>query len=704
MTTQYHWFALNWPRPLDPETALTMLRRLATEQNRSPFVFEAIGQAKEVRYRLAVPRAAVSTARQLFAALLPGVVLSETSSEIMPASAAVRMVARGTPLGLRASRPIEASAAVLAALSAATADEVVTLQVFVGDGRPAHLTGRSPADPRQGLLSQVLSGPRPADAEVAGRIRERATEHALMTLIRLGVEAEDVSRRHALLKGIIGALRLTQSSGTRLDFLHASTRSLGRIPQRGFIPLLPRELLSLSAWPLGDGELPGLSGLHPKPLRLGGKTTDDERVFAVTAAPGDSRRVGITARDSLFHTQIIGPTGVGKSTLLTSLITADMQAGRSVAVIDPKADLIFEGALPRVPYRRRSDVVVLDPLHEFPVGLSPLAQGNRAPELVADSIVATVRGLFPNLFGPRTSDVLSAAVLSIVGLDGATLTWLPRLLTEDGFRRQIVGQLSDPVLIGFWQEFDGMSPAQQAQFVGPVLSRLRRFLLSPTLRRTLDQPHPKFDLAELFTTPKLLFVPLNSGLLGGETTRLIGSLLVAQLWGLTLARAAVPSSQRTPVSMYIDEAAEFIRTGGEELADFLARSRSLGVALHLALQYRGQLPDDLQEALDVNARSRIVFQPGIKDAKFFAGQAPELEPEDFLALPKYHVYANLMRDSQPSGWFSARTLPAPSETSSADDLVARSMRRYGQGLPDPVPRPTDAGEEDGAIGRRRRAR
>jgi hypothetical protein len=502
---------------------------------------------------------------------------------------------------------------------------------------------------------------------------------------------------------VIGALRLSQSAGTRLYFVHAATRSLGRIPQRGFVPLLPRELVSLAAWPLGEGELPGLTGLHPKPLRLSGPAIDNERVFAVTSAPGDERRVGISASDSLFHTQVIGPTGVGKSTLLTSLITADMQAGRSVVVIDPKADLVFEGALPRVPYRRRGDVIILDPLHEFPVGLSPLAQGNRAPELVADSIVATVRGLFPNLFGPRTSDVLNAAVLSIVGLDGATLTWLPRLLTEDGFRRQIVSQLSDPVLIGFWQEFDAMSAAQQAQFVGPVLSRLRRFLLSPTLRRTLDQPHPKFDLAELFTQPRLLFVPLNSGLLGSETTRLIGSLLVAQLWGLTLGRAAVPSSERPPVSIYIDEAAEFIRTGGHELADFLARSRSLGVALHLALQYRGQLPDDLQEALDVNARSRIVFQPGIKDAKFFARQASHLEPEDFLALPKYHVYANLMRAAQPTGWFSAHTLPAPAETSRAADLVARSIRRYGQGLPESTERPAEPTEDAASIGRRRRS-
>lgn len=700
--TEFHWWEIHWPRPLSPDSVVAMLRRLATEQVRSPIMIEAVAQAGEVRYRMAVPRSALETARHLFTALIPGVVLDDSTSSLVTGDAALRLTVRGSTLGLRAIRPLDSARAILAALSAVGADETLVLQIFIGEGHPAHLTGPQPGDPSQGLLSQLFLGGRKASSEVAHRMRDRASEHSLSVMVRLAVQSESVTKRHLLLKGLIGALRLAQSAGTRLEFVNAATKSLGRIPQRGFLQLLPDEVVNLTGWPLGEGDLPGLAGLHPKPLRRKGTEHDDERTFAVTSAPGNERRVGIAIEDAMFHTSIIGGTGSGKSNLLTSLIEADMKAGRSVVVLDPKTDLIMEGCLPRVPWARRDDVVILDPLHEQPVGMSPLAQPGRAPELIADAIVATIRGLFPNLFGPRTSDTLNASVLTIAGVKGATLAWLPRLLTEEGFRRSIVGKLDDEVLISFWAQFDVMSPAQQAQFVGPVLSRLRQFLLRPQLRRMLDQPEPRFDMAELFRSPKILLVPLNSGTLGGEAARLLGSLLVSQLWGLTLARASVPSHLRTAVSIYVDEAAEFLRLSGDDLSDALARSRSLGVAWHLAMQYRGQLSAEMQEALDVNARNRIVFATGMKDAKAFAAQAPGLEAEDFLSLPNYNVYANLMRGGQQSGWFSARTTLAPEGKADVDAIIARSIRRYGRVAPPPEEKgPSSATATQ--LGRRKRS-
>lgn len=702
--TEFHWFELHWPRPLAPETALTMLRRLATEQVRSPMVIEAIGQAGSVRYRLAVPRQAVESAKHLFAALVPGAVLDDSSVDLVAGAAAVRLVVRGATLGLRTTRPLEAARSLLAALSAARPGETLVLQLFIGGGRPAHMTGARTRNPRQGLLSQLLDGDQTASTESLGRIRERASEHALDVSVRLSVDAEDVSRRHALLKGVIGALRLAQSAGTKLDFVKAAPKALGRIPQRGFVALLPSELLNLAGWPLGEDELPGLAGMHPKPLRLRRPSAASaERAFAITAAPGGQREVGISSTDSVFHTALSGKTGAGKSTVMTRLIAADMEAGRSVVVIDPKTDLIMEGCLPRVPWRRRDEVVFLDPMQApFPIGFNPLVQPGRAPELIADSIIGTVRSMFPDMFGPRTSDVLNAAVLTVLAVPGPTLTGVVRLLTDENERRRVVGQLEDDVLISFWQQFDAMSVQQQAQFNGPVLSRLRQFLLRPQLRRMLDQPEPKFQLADIFSGPKLVFAPLNAGLLGEEAARLVGSLLVSALWGLTLARAAVPSSERTPVSIYIDEASEFLRLAGDDLSDALARSRSLGVAWHLGFQYLTQFPKRTQEAIQTNARNRIVFEPNLKDTKTFASQADGLEVSDFLALPTYHVYADLMTGGERTGWFYAKTLPAPEGRADVAALIKRSISRYGQGIEPPATSSRTATPPEGGLGRRRR--
>src|SRR3546814_16360960 len=93
----------------------------------------------------------------------------------------------------------------------------------------------------------------------------------------------------------------------------------------------------------------------------------------------------------------------------------------------------------------------------------------------------------------------------------------------------------------------------------------------------MDQAQPRFDLAEVFTKRKILVVPLNSGVLGNDAAKLLGSLLVTSLRNLALARTSLPARERYPVSIYIDEAQDFLRLGGE-LPDALARSRSLALA------------------------------------------------------------------------------------------------------------------------------
>jgi hypothetical protein len=205
----------------------------------------------------------------------------------------------------------------------------------------------------------------------------------------------------------------------------------------------------------------------------------------------------------------------------------------------------------------------------------------------------------------------------------------------------------------------------------------------------------------------VLLVPLNTGLLGVEAARLLGSLLVGRLWQQTLARASTPPDRRVPISIYVDEAQEFLRLGGE-LSDALARSRSLGVAWHLAHQYREQLPTEMRAAIDTNARNKIVFGLEAKDAREYAHMAPQLVPEDFIALPRHSVYVNLMHRGEQTGWVSATTLPAPPTCSDPETLMERSQKLYGA-LPTAMPSMADVPqgansdpEGETRIGRRRR--
>jgi DNA helicase HerA-like ATPase len=53
---------------------------------------------------------------------------------------------------------------------------------------------------------------------------------------------------------------------------------------------------------------------------------------------------------------VIGKTGTGKSTLLSTLVRQDLEQGRGLALFDPHGDLV-ERALEWVPESRRGDLI-----------------------------------------------------------------------------------------------------------------------------------------------------------------------------------------------------------------------------------------------------------------------------------------------------------------------------------------------------------
>ena len=119
--------------------------------------------------------------------------------------------------------------------------------------------------------------------------------------------------------------------------------------------------------------------------------------------------VKISQEDRREHVHILGPTGVGKSTMLLNLALQDIDdASIGVGVIDPKGDLVRE-LLERIPPRHADRIVLIDPSIQRPVGLNILECDDPAQrELVTDGVVAIFRKSFERFWGPRTDDGCSA--------------------------------------------------------------------------------------------------------------------------------------------------------------------------------------------------------------------------------------------------------------------------------------------------------
>ena len=677
------WHQLRFALPLATETAVGLVERLLADGSLGRVVLELRACGGQATWAVG------SRAGEL----VPGCRVSRGVSR-RAVDQAVVVSARPVGAGLAAERLAAVVRAVLAALAVTAEGEELVVQLQLGRRFSPQVLGR--VEP-QGWLELLGLVPVPSlSGERGRRLKAQVGRHRAAVCLRLGVRAASPLRQRTLLQGLLGALRLVEGPGVRLRARteHPAKLEAVRRPWRAGLELGAVEIVAMAGWPVGEGALPATPSAHPRVLALP-PVRETQRAFALGVVDQAGERLGISIGDALYHTVLLGPTGAGKSTALAHLALADIHAGRGVLLIDPKTDLVAD-ILARIPEQRRDDVVVIDPTSSRPVGINPLARtqtarsapsssgggvlgGGVSPELVADTVLATFKGVFAESWGVRVEQVLSAALVTLARTPEATLVDLPLLLTNTAYRQRLIAASgADPLGTGqFWAAYEALSEAQRQQWIGPVLTRLQPFLIRPHLRATLGQAAPSFDLGEVFTRRRIVLVSLNKGVLGAESARLLGSLLVGQLWPLILARAAVEPSQRHVVSVFIDEVQDYLSLPGS-LADALAQARSLGAAFHLAHQYRGQLPTALKAGIDANARNKIIFSLSAADAAELARQAIDLEAADFQLLPRFGVYARTMHHGRENPWCQATTLPPTPPTQDALALRAASQARYGQ--------------------------
>src|SRR5260370_9874647 len=211
---------------------------------------------------------------------------------------------------------------------------------------------------------------------------------------------------------------------------------------------------------------------------------------------------------------------------------ADAAGGAGLALIDPKGDLVEE-VLERVPEAVADRVIVLDPSRtDRAVGFNPRQvprADEHARELAADRVLHIFKDLYRANWGPRSDDLLRAALLTLVSVTAPngqafTICEVPELLARPALRRYVVSRAGLPeALSAYWAGFDGLSEAEQQQHTGPVMNKLRAFTMRAATRLMLGQS-VGVDLGEVMRRGQVLLVSLAKGRLGTDTATLTGSL------------------------------------------------------------------------------------------------------------------------------------------------------------------------------------
>jgi hypothetical protein len=377
------------------------------------------------------------------------------------------------------------------------------------------------------------------------------------------------------------------------------------------------------------------------------------------ADAGPRRPVGLAVADARHHMQVSGVTGSGKTTFLAGVVLADAAAGRGQVVIDgSKGDLIND-LLDRLPADIAERVVLFDAADPRPPCLNPL---DGPPDVAVDNLVSVFSRVFAASWGPRTDDILRAACLTLTTTTAGTgktptLLDLPNLLVDPDHRARLVAGVSDPVLRGFWTWYEQLSDPARAQYIAPLMNKLRALLLRPFVRNALAAGPSTVDLRKVLDGGGLLLARLPKGVLGADTARLVGSLIVAATWQATTARARTPQHQRADASLVIDECQNFLHLP-YPLEDMLAEARGYRLSIVLAHQHLAQLGPDLAEGISANARSKVIFAVSPEDARRLARHThPRLTEHDLAHLSAFHAAARLVVAGAQAPAFTLATTP-----------------------------------------------
>lgn len=380
-------------------------------------------------------------------------------------------------------------------------------------------------------------------------------------------------------------------------------------------------------------------------------------IFAETDYRGKHVQFGIRKSDRRYHMAIIGRTGMGKTTLLETLVRSDINSeDRSgCALLDPHGDLA-ESVIASIPAHRRDDLVYFNPAEPAGVlGVNILELAGNKPHLVVSGVISVFKKIWADSWGPRMEHLFRYALSTLVEVEGTTLADVSRLFLDKGFRASILRDVNDVTIHNFWaEEYERYTPSFRTEAISPVLNKTGQWLASAPLRAVITKKHSDFDLRTIMDEGRIFIANLSKGKLGEDGSALLGSLLSTKLELAALSRAGTPIEQRREFYIYIDE---FPLLATASFTNMFSEARKYGAAITVAAQFIEQLDEPVRNSLFENCGTVIAFRVGPESARYLASQfSPVFTKEDLMNRGKYEICLRMMIDGVPCRPFSARTL------------------------------------------------
>jgi hypothetical protein len=383
-----------------------------------------------------------------------------------------------------------------------------------------------------------------------------------------------------------------------------------------------------------------------------------------------------------YHVNIIGNTGVGKSSLITWWAFNDIKSREgAVCVIDPKGDLVRD-IMRVMPDDRIADCIHVDIDDPAPLDFLRCAPGNE-DDVVHDLKFMLMGEAMDNTAYPIINKNIETLLYSLISANShpefkevdkrrlkCTFLDVGEFWENEERRDFIIDHITDPRLKAKWKKLPSESDREK------ITNRISPFILSSALSKIFGDPNPRLDLDEIIKNKKILLlsVPVER-----YASAAYGKFLMAKIQHAMFS--VKDPEKRLPLFLYCDEFQNFPTS--EHFDRVVDMGRGYLLCFTLSVTRLERLSASMVSALGIIG-SYIVFQMNVKDRPFYETKVCREDPNRQIREKEDNAYLDWQisrprddgEDRPYYKWAAlqkiAANLPAPPV--SVNDLA--SLRKY----------------------------
>jgi hypothetical protein len=331
------------------------------------------------------------------------------------------------------------------------------------------------------------------------------------------------------------------------------------------------------------------------------------------------------------HTFVSAASGAGKTTLMLRPLLDDIDAGRTVVLVDPHGDVADQVAA-LIPDRR---LVHIDPRRPDTAGLDLM---DPDPARCAAHLLSAVTEVWPGDWaGPawHRGVVLGTRCLALTDrlCRRPTVVDLERFYVDPVWRAEMIAGVRDRALAAeldrehrTWQQ-QSQNDSSMVNWISSKFTPLTQGPGAPLFRAPVGLP-----LEDELRAGSVIVVALPVGVLGVATTSLAVRMFLTRLTAAIAAQGSVSEPERQPVSVFVDEAH---LAAGNALGGLFAQARKFNCGVTVACQTPSQLEPHLEDVL-TNAETHLYGRLSLREAARLTARIGDHGARLLPRLPKHH--------------------------------------------------------------------